>query len=353
MNHADFFMATNTPDGFYSLFKELYDPYSDWKMYIIKGGPGTGKSTIIKAVAAQAELKGLFTEIIHCSSDPQSLDAVIIPEIKVAVADGTSPHIINPVFPGVCEHTVDLSCCWNSDLLKNDSSKIKMFYMTNSAAHKKCVKYLKAASLLNKEIRIYIDNIINYDKIERFALRFSDIHLNKNNESFHVKNRILNTITPEGIKLFTDTIDYYCDEVIIIKDSYYISDILLTSIYKNAANKKINTVICRNPMNPENKISHLIFPDLRLGIFTSDYYLNIKGNKTVSTTRFLNKDELNKIRNIILFLKKAENELITEAIESLKTAKSAHDILENYYINAMNFEKVNIMKNNLLNDIFN
>ena len=130
MNHADFFMATNTPDGFYSLFKELYDPYSDWKMYIIKGGPGTGKSTIIKAVAAQAELKGLFTEIIHCSSDPQSLDAVIIPEIKVAVADGTSPHIINPVFPGVCEHTVDLSCCWNSDLLKNDSSKIKMFYIT-------------------------------------------------------------------------------------------------------------------------------------------------------------------------------------------------------------------------------
>ena len=242
MNNADFFMATNSPDGFYSLFNELYDPYSDWQMYILKGGPGTGKSTILKAVAEKAQQSGLFTEIIHCSSDPHSLDAVIIPEIKTSIADGTAPHIINPVFPGVCEHTVDLSCCWNSEQLKNDTSKIKMFYMTNSAAHKKCVKYLKAADLLNKEIKSYIDKLTDYDKIERFALRFADTHFNSESDLFHVKHRILNTFTPDGITIFTDTIDFYCDYKIIINDSYYISHIILDKIYNHATKKKISMI---------------------------------------------------------------------------------------------------------------
>jgi Cdc6-like AAA superfamily ATPase len=53
-----YFLGANTPYGFYSLFNELYNPDSDDKIYLIKGGPGTGKSSIMKRVASEAEKNG-------------------------------------------------------------------------------------------------------------------------------------------------------------------------------------------------------------------------------------------------------------------------------------------------------
>ena len=42
-----YFAAANASDGFYSRFPALFDPAcGKWqKIYIIKGGPGTGKSS--------------------------------------------------------------------------------------------------------------------------------------------------------------------------------------------------------------------------------------------------------------------------------------------------------------------
>ena len=107
-NFASYFLASNSGKGFYSLFDQLHTPGDGWVLYIIKGGPGTGKSSMMKKIAETAENKGYFYEKIYCSSDPESLDGIIIPELKVSVADGTSPHIIEPKYPGVTEKIINL-----------------------------------------------------------------------------------------------------------------------------------------------------------------------------------------------------------------------------------------------------
>ena len=76
------FMGANSPIGFCSFFEEIYNPYKNHHPYIIKGGPGTGKSTVMKKVARKAEEKGYDTELIYCSSDPSSLDGIIVKNIK-------------------------------------------------------------------------------------------------------------------------------------------------------------------------------------------------------------------------------------------------------------------------------
>lgn len=351
LNSVSFFLGANTPDGFYSLFNELYNPYSDWKMFIIKGGPGTGKSTIMKAIANKAEEKSLFSELIYCSSDPSSLDGVIIPEIKVAIADGTSPHTIEPIFPGICEHIVNLGDFWNINKLNNDKAKIKMISMTNSAAHKNCVKYMKAARLLENEIGKYTDSIIDKNKINRFASRFLCIEQNDSSD-FVTKNRFISALSPVGIKIMNDTVNYYCDDITIIKDNYNIAHYITDAIANASVDKKLNMIVCRCSMNPLKKIDHIIFPDLRKGIFTSNQYHEIKGNHTISSLRFIDRNILNKNKNSISFINKAKKEMINESINSLKSAKSAHDILESYYIDSMDFDKVNNEKDLLLKTIF-
>lgn len=87
-----FFLGANTPQGFVSRFDQLAAPDEGWREFIIKGGPGTGKSTLMKKVAAELSPACKSVELIHCSSDVDSLDAVIAHDIKTAIADATPPH---------------------------------------------------------------------------------------------------------------------------------------------------------------------------------------------------------------------------------------------------------------------
>ena len=90
--HIEYFLGANAPTGFYSLYDHLLPPEQARAIYILKGGPGCGKSTLMRKVAAWAQEAGLETEYILCSGDPDSLDALILPGRAVAIVDGTAPQ---------------------------------------------------------------------------------------------------------------------------------------------------------------------------------------------------------------------------------------------------------------------
>ena len=103
-----YFLGANSPQGFYSLYDQLLPPETANAIYIIKGGPGCGKSTLMRQVAAQAAQAGETVEYILCSGDPDSLDGVVLPRLKVALVDGTAPHVIEPKYPGMVEQYVNV-----------------------------------------------------------------------------------------------------------------------------------------------------------------------------------------------------------------------------------------------------
>lgn len=94
--HIQYFLGANSPAGFYSLYDHLLPPEEARAIYILKGGPGCGKSTLMRKIGAWAEEAGLETEYILCSGDPDSLDAVILPGRDVAIVDGTAPQGVVP-----------------------------------------------------------------------------------------------------------------------------------------------------------------------------------------------------------------------------------------------------------------
>ena len=72
------FMGSNSQNGFYSLFGQFTEPAAGWQPILIKGGPGSGKSTLMKQVVRLALQRGQPVEEIRCSSDAASLDGVIL-----------------------------------------------------------------------------------------------------------------------------------------------------------------------------------------------------------------------------------------------------------------------------------
>ena len=102
-----FFLGANSKNGFASLYDGFTDPAGGDFLWVIKGGPGCGKSTFMKRIGAAAEAAGLAAEYILCSGDPDSLDGVYFPEKRIGYADGTAPHVIEAVYPGAAALYLD------------------------------------------------------------------------------------------------------------------------------------------------------------------------------------------------------------------------------------------------------
>ena len=98
----------NTPRGFYSYYNYILPQRKAEKIYCIKGGPGSGKSTLMKKTGEYFLEKGEDVDYLWCSSDPDSLDGILLPDRGVAVIDGTAPHVTDPVNPGAVDKIINL-----------------------------------------------------------------------------------------------------------------------------------------------------------------------------------------------------------------------------------------------------
>ena len=86
------FLGANTGMGFYSLYDSLTDPARGEGRWIIKAGPGGGKSSFLKRVGSAMEASGEEVEYIYCSGYPDSLDGIRLGGRGLALVDGTAPH---------------------------------------------------------------------------------------------------------------------------------------------------------------------------------------------------------------------------------------------------------------------
>ena len=89
--------------------------------------------------------RGYDVEIFPCSSDPGSLDAVVIKKLEVVLLDGTSPHIVDPKIPGAIDEIVNFGEFWNVDNLENNKMEIMQCNKNISSCFQRAFKYLKAA----------------------------------------------------------------------------------------------------------------------------------------------------------------------------------------------------------------
>lgn len=90
---TNFFVGANSGEGFQNLFPQMVDIEDTYDFMVLKGGPGVGKNTFMREVGRAMEQAGTTVEYLWCSGDPDSLDGVVMPEIRCAVVDGTSPHV--------------------------------------------------------------------------------------------------------------------------------------------------------------------------------------------------------------------------------------------------------------------
>ena len=337
-----YFLGANSPQGFYSLYDQLIDPRQANSIYILKGGPGCGKSSLMRRVAQQAEEIGEQVEYIHCSGDPESLDAVVFPTCKSAIVDGTSPHIVEPRYPGVVESYVNLGVCYDHEGLQGIREEIVNCMVGYKGYYKRAYRCLGAAAEITEDVR----TILNTEALEnKIAKRSRGILTREVRTAGHgagrVTQRFLGAITHQGILNYYTTADLLCKRVYVLEDSYGLSHLMLPHLLSGVTAAGYDVIACPSPLFPAQP-AHLIIPELSLAFLStsSSSLYHKRPYRRIRLDAMVDPELIRRSKARLRFSRKVSSALIDEAVDSLSQAKAMHDQLEALYNPYVDFDCV-------------
>lgn len=354
MANIQYFLGANTPTGFYSLYHELLPLSRAEAIFILKGGPGCGKSTFLRHMADRGEAAGLECVRIPCSGDPDSLDAVIFPQRGIALADGTAPHVIEAEYPGVLEHYVNLGDCYDRAALAPLRPAVTEAFAAYKSHYKRAYRCLEAVGQLRRDDRELLLTDPLRTRLEKRAQGIIHREIRRGGgQTGAVAHRFLSATTHRGQIFLRETVTAQAKRIYELSDCCGLSHELLLPILTAASAAGWDSVACPDPMDPQH-LAHLIIPGLSLAFVTGDPsdspsprpYRRLRLD--AMTDRELYRSNRPRLR----FSRKVSAALESEAVSALAQAKAAHDRLEALYNPHVDFQRVRCMAEELADSLF-
>lgn len=333
-----FFSGANSGNGFQNLFPEIMDPETAYDFMILKGGPGVGKNTFMREIGKAMERAGADVEYLLCSGDPDSLDGLVIPSIRCGICDGTSPHVMEPVYPAAVERYVDLGRFYDLPAAKAQTAEVKRHTRDYRDAYARAYRCLKAARQV--ELDTVAEAGRSFDS-RRAARRISGIMSRelrgRGSGTGKITRRFLGSITHLGAVWRFDSVETLCPRVYVLEDTYEQAGVLLSALCAEAVRRNYDVLLCPSTEEPERP-EHLLIPELGTAFVTSKPGMEYPGKPY----RRVRLDALSHPENRarIRFRSRMAGVLREEGIAALGDAKAAHDRLEGVYNPYVDFEGV-------------
>lgn len=138
---------------------------------LIKGLPGTGKSTIMKALGEEAQRRGFDVLYGWCGLDPEGVDLVLFPELSICLFDATKPHQYDPEYKG--DEIVDLVSMCETDA--EDADKVAVIEKAYQEKILDATGYMQAYAQAEKIVKIKMDAAIEATIFEEKAKKVIDL----------------------------------------------------------------------------------------------------------------------------------------------------------------------------------
>lgn len=353
------FPGGNTCYGFHSFYDYMVS--SDVKRkYILKGGPGVGKSVLMKNIAEEFFNRGYDIEYHWCSSDSNSLDGIVIGNNEVCFLDGTSPHIVDPKFPGAIDEIINLGNFWNRNLIMNNKENIIKLTPQVAKCFARAYMRLSETNLAYKELKSYYEEAVDEIAVKRNIVALAnDFLLDTSKVARPARHLFPGAITPEGLVTRIGSV--------VDKDKFLftvegspgtgIKDLFQYIAYLVDINM-IYAEIYHNPFNPK-EIDIIFIPETKVAIVDfSDFFMTYSSE--ITSTKYKRQLDFNKFvdKSILgLYAKNinsAQNRIeegLKEAVELISKAKKLHDELESFYIPTMDFRALDIYQQELIEEV--
>lgn len=342
------FPGSNSAYGFYSFYDQIIEDDTT-RIFVIKGGPGVGKSTFIRNIGEALLSKGLDVEYHYCSSDKNSLDGAVFPQIGVACIDGTAPHIVDPKNPGAVDEIVYLGEYWNEERMRLRKDDILWANREGGRLFRRVYSFLRAAKLFLGEIESYYheNNILQQSGLDKLALQLTNEIFKGRTKDRPQKKRerhlFATAITPDGPVSYIGTLFNGVKKRYIVSGDDGTGKNELISRLKDAAIMHGYFVEAYHCALDPLKIDHIIIPSLGVAVLNnvSPHIFSVeKEDVEICTEKYVRALDPGLLKEREVSRRMYEKSF-NIALEYLKKAKNVHDQLENYYIPNMYFQEIN------------
>lgn len=326
-NSRQFFLGANTGAGFVSLYPEFTAAEESAFFWYIKGGPGNGKSTLMRRAAERAESAGLTVETILCSGDPDSLDGIYIPEKKLGYVDATSPHVQEPAVPGAAGKYLDLSAFYRP-IPPETAAELAAFFPSYRREYARAYDMLHAAMLVSPGS---IPGVVTEDTkahARKRAEAFAEKTVHRSDTAYE-KRRFLSAYTCRGAVLLSETAASF-GRVYTLDNELGLADEFLQTVRERARSLGAPRIVCPDPVDP-SKLAALLLPEegLSLVAVSADFRFDGKAARhfRLDAAAELSEAQRKEIRRTAAL----RRSLTTEACAALRRTKELHDALEAKY----------------------
>ncbi len=341
-----YFAGANTGEGFKTSYSDIVSEEKLERVYIIKGGSGTGKSTMMHKIADAAEKMGCRCEYYLCGSDPFSLDCVVLDK-RIAILDGTAPHIMDMKYPGAASEFIDLSLFWNKGILEERRDEIIAHAAEKSAAYASAYRYLAAAEHIERERCYLAETIFDSQKAEKYALRLvKKLAMKKSSDSDTViHNRYSHGLTMRGMYHVVNK-NEGGDNTFFVRDYMGCAPLLMSALLETFSKYCREVVVSHIPIL--SHISEIKIPDMGITVSVG---AGILSDNIINVSRFVKKEKQSKVSGSIRLAAAVEESCVAEAVRNFAFAAEHHFALEGIYVPSMDFDRMELNTKSVTDDI--
>ncbi|MGE5623873.1 MAG: PRK06851 family protein [Methanocella sp.] len=353
------FPGGNTAYGFHSFFDYIAGPEIR-RIFVVKGGPGVGKSTLMRRVADEASAQGYAVEWHHCSSDNDSLDGVVIPGLATALIDGTAPHVVDPKHPGGIDTIVHLGDFWDEAAMREEREAIVDATREVGRLFRRAYAFLAAAKLMRDQRKTACldSGAMDFAALNRTAEAVSrELFTDRPSLARTGRERHLfaSAITPDGLRHHLESIfTPVKHRVVLVGLPGTGKATFVRRLADLAVFRGYDVEVFHDGLDP-TRVEHVLIPALDAAVITgAEPHVYVPGpqDRLLNTEEFLNRPRLttftSELETAIAFYDAA----FAHAIDSLHRAKEVHDELERHYVPHMDFAAIGRRGDELMEKVF-
>lgn len=327
-----YFAASNSARGFVNYFPDIFGTERCDVLFVIKGGPGTGKSSFLRRVAEHAEANGLSVIRYLCSSDPTSLDGIYIAERRMGFLDGTAPHAWEPTAIGTFEQLIDLGAFWDRNALRQKREDIERYAEEKKACYRRAYGYLAAYGSVCEAMTSEMIGAVDQEKLYRACERVLERYGEGRDVCAKTEIGLCDSFGMNGRKRL-DTYERATNSHVLVRDEAGIAHLFFAKLLSLCRARGLSVRVSYHPILSDRiDALELIGNGVSFSIAEGG-----EEDDVFNMRRFLKRDAYRNVRGGIKTAKGICESILTCAEAQMSLARTAHFALETLFGTAMDF----------------